>query len=214
LVPLFRSVVEGAPGFISAGAQLYLRAPGLFRTLSTVLTPLRPYAQRRVWPATVVAKDPTVANLLEALRTGPYGRCVYHCDNDVVDNQAVLLEFAGGPSVTFTMHGHSHIEGRTTRLQGARAELTAFFGLGGAWIEVKDHRTGARRRYNTSAAAGAGHGGGDFGLMAAFVQALRQGGPAFTTADQALESHLLAFAAEKARLSGATLHRGANGWDV
>jgi predicted dehydrogenase len=152
----------------------------------------------------VLANDPTPENLLEALRNGPYGRCVYHCDNDVVDHQVVSMEFTGGLSVTLGMHGHSHSEYRTTRIEGTRGRLLAEFGLGGSWIQVDEHRSDRRTRYNTSASAGSGHGGGDFELMAAFIESIRRGnaGAARTTAEQALESHLMAFAAEQARLEG------------
>src|SRR5690606_27126449 len=51
---------------------------------------------RTGWPLDVLNPDPTPERVTEALRTGPYGRCVYHCDNDVVDRQVVALEFEGG----------------------------------------------------------------------------------------------------------------------
>jgi hypothetical protein len=41
--------------------------------------------------------------------------------------------------------------------------------------------------------------------MTAFVQALRSPASALTTARESLESHLMAFAAEEARLSGAVV---------
>ena len=144
--------------------------------------------------------------MLEALRHGPYGRCVYRCDNDVVDHQSVLMQFEGPLSVTLTMHGHSHIEYRTTRIEGTRGRLMAELGLGGAWVEVREHRSGKRERINTSPPLGEGHGGGDNELMAAFVHSLRSGGEqALTLGRQSLQSHLLAFAAEQARLSGTVL---------
>ena len=80
--------------------------------------------------------------------------------------------------------------------------------FGGAWIEVRQHRSGRRQRYDTSARPGAGHGGGDEALMESFVQSLRTGGAgALTTARQSLESHLLAFTAETARLEERVVQR-------
>ena len=55
------------------------------------------------WPLSVVVDEFTPAALDEALRDGPYGRCVYACDNDVVDHQVVALEFPGAVTATFTM---------------------------------------------------------------------------------------------------------------
>ncbi len=206
LVPLWRSFAETAIGFPRWAMQTNLSAPGLFRAAGSILPLLRQVSEYRGWPRSVVAVDPTPENVLEALRHGPYGRCVYHCDNDVVDHQSVLMQFEGPLSVTLTMHGHSHIEYRTTRIEGTRGRLIAELGLGGAWVEVRDHRSGKRQRINTSPPLGESHGGGDNALMAAFVRSLRSGGEqALTLGRQSLQSHLLAFTAEQARLSGAVL---------
>lgn len=59
----------------------------------------------------------------EALRDGPYGRCVYRCDNDVVDHQVVNLRFAHQQTVTFTMTAFTKMEDRKTRLFGTRGYL-------------------------------------------------------------------------------------------
>ncbi len=32
-----------------------------------------------------------IENLTSTLESGPYGRCVYDCDNDVMDNQVLTL---------------------------------------------------------------------------------------------------------------------------
>ena len=202
LVPLWRSFAATASGFPRWVMQANLRAPGLIKTLGGVIPLLRQVSEYRAWPRSVVALDPTPENVLEALRHGPYGRCVYHCNNDVVDHQSVLMQFEGGISVNLTMHGHSHIEYRTTRIEGTRGTLLAELGLGGAWVEVRQHRSGKIERLDTSPPLGEGHGGGDRELMAAFVRSLRSGGEqALTLGRQALQSHLLAFAAERARLS-------------
>ena len=41
----------------------------------------------RRFPVNRVADPPDIESLTEGLRTGPYGRCAYDCDNDVMDNQ-------------------------------------------------------------------------------------------------------------------------------
>jgi len=203
LLPLWRSFAATASGMKRLAALAQQRVPGLVKVLSAVAPPLRQLSDYRGWPRSVVADEPSAINLRRALETGPYGRCVYHCDNDVVDHQVVAMQFEGDLSVTLTMHGHSHIEGRTTRIEGSRATLQAMFGYGGSWIEVNHHRSDRRQRYDTSASAAEGHGGGDFGLMAAFLESLRGDGIAARhTARQVLESHLMAFAADQARLEG------------
>ena len=57
----------------------------------------------RGWPLSVVIGDFSAGALDEALTNGPYGRCVYACDNDAVDHQVVALEFPGATTATFTM---------------------------------------------------------------------------------------------------------------
>lgn len=201
LTPLWRSIAATSRGLARIATRGHLAAPGLTHRLSRVVLALRQIEEYRGWPLTVVAADPTPEKVHEALRSGPYGRCVYHSDNDVVDNQVVLMGFEDGISVTLTMHGHSHLEGRTTRIEGSRGTLLAHFGQGGSWITVDEHRSDRHTRYDTGTLSSSGHGGGDFGLLDAFTHALQEGGPALTTARQALASHLLAFAAEEARLT-------------
>jgi predicted dehydrogenase len=152
---------------------------------------------------TVIAlsDDTSMEGRLLALETGPYGRCVYRCDNDVVDHQTVSLEFPGGATAVLFMHGHSHQEGRTMRYDGTRATLRGKFVSGDYHIEIHDHLTN-RREAVAIPAATSGHGGGDAAIVASFVRAARGEAAALTGARESLESHLLAFAAEESRLQG------------
>jgi predicted dehydrogenase len=155
------------------------------------------------WPVTHITDDLSSDGRLLALQTGPYGRCVYRCDNDVVDHQVVNLEFASGAIATLVMHGHAHEEARTMRYDGTRATLRARFTYEETHLEIHDHLTG-RCEEIAIPEVGSGHGGGDFGAVRSFIQALRGDAPPLTTARESLESHLLAFAAEESRLDGGT----------
>lgn len=181
----------------------YMRRPALIRFLARFFPLLKQVTEYKGWPLTVLTQDPTPEKVVQAIQWGPYGRCVYHCDNDVVDHQVVSMQFEQGTTVTLTMHGHSHIEHRSTRIEGTRGRLMGVLGNGGGWITVEEHRSRKKKFIDTSPPAGEGHGGGDSQLMAEFVNAVREGGYPENiqrAAREALFSHLLAFAAEEARL--------------
>jgi len=153
----------------------------------------------RGWPLTVLAPEVTEANLDAALRRGPHGRCVYRCDNDVVDHQVVSLEFAGGQTAVFTMTAFTrpHLE-RSTRVFGTRGELFC----DGKHVDVYDFLTETTTRHDIRAFGN--HAGGDDTMIDAFVRAMTEGDPSHVTTgiDESLASHLAVFAAERARLTG------------
>lgn len=158
----------------------------------------------KTWPFTVLSPDVSRAGRRHAIETGPYGRCVYRCDNDVVDHQMVTMELESGTSVVLVMHGHSNEEHRSMRYDGTRATLRARFG-NHSEITVHDHATGRVEQIPVAQKV-SGHGGGDHNLMADFLAALRGEMPPMTTARVSLESHLLAFAAEEARNNYSVVH--------
>lgn len=155
---------------------------------------------REGWPLEVLAEKPTRASILKALRTGPYGRCVYSCDNDVVDHQVVNMEFAGGRTASFTMTAFCEGGHRKTRIFGTRGSLTG----DGVMIEHFDFLTNKKTTHDTRAADGSiagGHGGGDEGIMQAFLAAVATGDKTkvLSGIEESLESHLMVFAAERSR---------------
>ncbi|HUO45326.1 MAG TPA: Gfo/Idh/MocA family oxidoreductase [Acidimicrobiia bacterium] len=170
-----------------------------------------PYDGRRVyldpnltnWPIHVLTDDLSLGGRLQALQTGPYGVCAYRAGSDVVDHQVVTMEHANGASTVLHMHGHSHEEGRTMRYDGTRATLRGRFGRVQE-IEVIDHATARNEQIPLHLAAG-GHGGGDAGILESFLASVETGTPPLTSASESLESHLLAFLAEEARLHGTSV---------
>lgn len=144
-------------------------------------------------------------SIWEALETGPFGRCVWHCDNDTVDHQVVNMEFDDSVSATFAL-GFSPFPGRRTRVNGSEATIIGDFSTG---LTVKELGTGKTTQYPNEIPAqfDSGHGGGDFGLVHDFVRAVRQQNPELlaSTIEESAESHLMGFTAEKSRKVRQTL---------
>ncbi|MFG1804731.1 Gfo/Idh/MocA family protein [Micromonospora carbonacea] len=157
-----------------------------------------------IWPVSVVTDGTDEAALVEALRTGPYGRCVYSGDNDVVDHQVVAMELTGGVTATFTMAAFTEQTHRQTQLFGTHGCLSG----DGERVRVHDFRTDRIEVLDAGTVGGStaadDHGGGDTGLMDAFVRAVATGDRHHIRSglDETLASHLAAFAAETARHTG------------
>ncbi len=158
----------------------------------------------KAWPATVLMGGRGRAGKEEALLRGQYGRCVFACDNDQVDHQVVSIEFEGGLTSTMTMEGLSNLDGRTIRIDGSEGTLEGRFTYAGERLELWEHRRMKKRVLHRSGLTGNPHGGGDQGLVASFADSLRgrQEAEALTSGRASLESHLMGFAAERARLEG------------
>lgn len=152
------------------------------------------------WPVDVVTTDLTPAGIEKALREGPYGRCVYHCDNDVVDRQVVELEFDGGAVGSFVMTAFTADFSRQLKIMGTRGQIQADMGT----KEIVLHPFGQEAEVIPldMGSEASGHGGGDFGLVRDFLTVLRHGGESRSSARASLQSHLICFAAERSRLEG------------
>ncbi|MDI3548562.1 MAG: hypothetical protein PWR10_2214 [Halanaerobiales bacterium] len=159
------------------------------------------------WPVSVITTDLSYEGRYRALEEGPYGRCVFKCDNNIPEVQSVCMSFEGNIEVNFALTAFSYEINRTSKFFGTRGEIRADFEEG--LIEVYRFGQSGEKRKVTAAAGG--HGGGDSGLMEQFIELLRGetrsesdgAGPGrFTTIENSLESHLMAFAAEKARREG------------
>jgi predicted dehydrogenase len=157
------------------------------------------------WPNNVLTPEPTLETVTAALENGPYGRCVYECDNDVVDHQVVNMLFAGEKTAVFTMTAFNKAAHRKTHIFGTRGEIYG----DGEKIEIFDFLTDTNQVIDTEAttadaggAALGGHGGGDYGLMDHFVAAVAENNASriLSGADESLETHRMVFLAEQARL--------------
>jgi len=182
--------------------------------LECAYEPLCPYSAKKIyldflkrgktgWPVNVITSDVTKGGIVRAIREGPYGRCVYECDNDVVDHQVVNMEFEGGETASFTMTAFTKARQRETRIFGTRGEIYG----NGTKIQIYEFLTGKSEIIDASGkdpSSLADHGGGDYGLISAFIEAVAENDPSkvLSGPEESLESHLIAFAAEKGRKEG------------
>lgn len=164
------------------------------------------------WPATVVTADQTEQGLEKALQTSPYGRCVYRCDNDVCDNQVVLIRFLNGVTVSFNLSAFTNQICRTIKVMCEHGEIRGHDGQNR--IEVirftSNQAQEVSHRVIYPKVVMGGHGGGDAGLMADFLKMLEGGGEdSRSSVERSVESHIMAYAAEKARLQGGVVQMDA-----
>lgn len=164
--------------------------------------------QRVPWLGMVYdrAESATTEEITAWLRASRWGRCVYRCDNDVVDRQVLAMEFEGGATGTFTMTAfengrHLEIYGTRGVLKGGETYRHHF----GAHLMLFPHG-GEPVRYTVQARDGGYelHGGGDPGLIDALYDEMTRppDSPLEAGLESTVHSHLIAFAAEEARLTG------------
>lgn len=160
----------------------------------------------REHPVNILAVDPTEEKIYQALREGPYGRCVFQCDNDVVDHQVVNFEFEGGATASLTMCAFNK-GGRDIKVMGTHGFIyTQDWGNVVTMVKFDacgdDYEQVDIRTLDTEFE---GHGGGDKRLAEEFVRLLQDKdytSISLSTAERSIDSHRICFAAEKSRLSG------------
>ncbi len=149
--------------------------------------------------------DPSDEDVETALRTTQYGKCVYKCDNDVVDHQTVNLRFGDDVYVDFAMCAFTK-GGRYIRIMGTKGEIEAK--MSGDKIEIFSFETKQTRQYDFEGESSGemitgGHGGGDSGIIHALRDMLN-GKRWGSVCDirESCDNHMISFAAEESRLTG------------
>lgn len=157
------------------------------------------------WPTDVVCLEQTEDALMEALKTGPYGRCVYRCDNNVCDHMSMILEFDSGVTATFSLTAQTSACHRNIHIMCEDGEIIADDET--KQIVVRKHvssqaDTFTERIINVRT-NGSGHGGGDAGILKDFTVCLTANtADSRSSISRSVESHLMAGAIEEARLTG------------
>lgn len=190
---------DGAPARCTDGCPAEATCP---------FSALKIYYRDRIWLYVFdLPEDPEKQGdvIIDNLKKGPYGKCVYHCENNQPDHYMMLMEFEGGVTVNFSIEAFTSYGGRRTRIMGTRGDIVGDM----EEFTHTDFTTGISKTYNANAEdalnyEGVGHGGGDAGMIRDWIEAIRQQDARLmsTPLDESLESHLMAFAAERSRKEG------------
>jgi len=194
---LFRKEMAppGAPDRCADGCPVEATCP---------FSALEIYLRRKTWLGHKDTPGDDDASIREWLGRTNYGRCVYRSDNDVVDHQVVNMEF-GPVTAAFSMEALTSYAGRRTRIMGTRGDLV------GDESQIDVYDFAERKKYlwtvRDHAQLDSGHGGGDYGLVRDWVQAIdrRDERLLTSTLEASMESHLIGFTAEASRLEGGAL---------
>ncbi len=160
-------------------------------------------AGKEGWPCNTITDHVDEEHIREALKSGPYGRCVFFCDNDVVDHQMVNMEMEDGSTLSLNMCAFSSRGGRVLKVMGTHGDM---------WGDMADNLVhicpfGKEERIvdvKLLTEDLKGHGGGDAGIIKSFIALIegREPDKGITTLETSVESHLMAIAAERSRLQG------------
>lgn len=210
-----RYIVDSAPKQVSSfGSLMFFKKENqpegaADRCLECALEPQCPYSAPRFYLERIrsgnigayvesVSGEATEESVLRQLRNGPYGRCVFACDNDVADHQVVNIEFANGATAVFTLAGCSRYGDRRTTVFGSLGELYG----DGETLRCYSYLTGKTEEVAIPPPVVPDHhGGGDYNLVRTFIDAVltRNTSEIVTGPEISLETHYLVFAAEIAR---------------
>jgi predicted dehydrogenase len=206
VIPLLRIGRESDVGIVKFFAGLALNHKTTLKALSYLIPILKRIREWKEWPVSVITDDLSYEGKMKALQEGPWGRCVYHCDNNQPDHMMVGIEFENGVTANLTVHGHSAFEGRSIRVDGSKGTLIGDFLHSGEQLWFYDKLSGRKEKIFSAKLFEHGdvaHGGGDWMLMDAFIELMKRNlVKPLTGARASLESHIMAFAAEKSRVEG------------
>ncbi|MCI6244603.1 MAG: Gfo/Idh/MocA family oxidoreductase [Eubacterium sp.] len=169
-----------------------------------------------VWDALEGIENPTIDDKIALMKTdNPYARCIYKCDNNVVDHQSVLVNFASGATGTHNMVGGSAEPRRNIHIIGTKGEIFGNFEESkftvlkinpspDAHNEECDVEEIDLRVTGDMVGAYGGHGGGDERLAEDFVKFIRGEQPslACTSIFDSVAGHLCVYLADKSRENG------------
>lgn len=160
---------------------------------------------RGTWPSYVLTTDQSEEGLRKAIDEGPYGRCVFHCDNNVCDHQVTILKFKNNVTATFNLSAFTNKCFRSIKVMCEKGEIRGADYLNELEVTkfASNNFAGYEQRVIKLPRTSSGHGGGDSGIIRDFLALMKdRSSENKTSITKSVESHVMAYAAELSRTTG------------
>lgn len=161
------------------------------------------YLENKEWLRPMVGDDLSDEKIIQYLDHSQYSRCVFKCDNDVVDHQIVNIEFADKSTASHTMNAYTRWCYRDIKIMGTKGCIEGDFEK--KMFTVYHFLDNSKRdvditKYTTDFV---GHGGGDRIMFNQLIDYLLTNSKSIqlTSIQESVMSHEMCFAAEKSRLN-------------
>ena len=135
-----------------------------------------------------------------------FGKCIYQCDNDTVDHQSVIINFANGVTASHNMIAGCAMPMRSIHITGTKGEICGVHHEEKYTLRKIDPRPGCEYSeeiidVHTEDGIGGGHGGGDDRLTEDFVSYVQGASPSIscTSITDSVNGHLCVYLADKSR---------------
>lgn len=164
------------------------------------------YKERKQWISNFdVPQGLTIDDVIdEELRSGKFGRCVYHCNNDVADHQVVNMELENETTISFVANAFTLNDFRGTHIKMTHGEIDG----NETTLRVRKFRGGEEQVYDFSdLCTQPFHAGADLNIVEAFVNSITNAENGVLSSDIAssIESHVVCYEAETSRLNNQTI---------
>ncbi len=160
------------------------------------------YLNNKEWLRPMVGDDLSDEKIIKYLDKSQYSRCVFKCDNDVVDHQIVNIEFDDKTTASHTMNAFTRWCYRDIKVMGSKGciegnfedkkfKVFHFVDNSERVVDICDYTDDF-----------VGHGGGDRIMFVELIDYLLTNKKTvrLTSIQESMVSHEMAFAAEKSRV--------------
>ena len=160
------------------------------------------YIKDEFWGRFIITDVRPITNeaVMKALEEGPYGRCVFACDNNVVDHQIVNISFENGVIASLRMTAFMDRSGREMNIFGTMGDL--YINEDDDIIELRIFGTHERKKWSIHELGdtlSSAHGGADAQLIKEMYDAILGKANCKSSLELSCESHLIALASEESR---------------